>query len=590
MKSARSFFSKAVFLKALLRFWPIWAAYAFIWMLALPVQLMGGLDRPNLNAAWEVLSTVELTALWLCPIAACAAALAVFSHLYSERAANFAASLPVTREGMFLSCAAAGLLPLLAGNALAFLAALAVSFAGGYAALAPLAQWLAAVSLETVAYFGIAALCAMLTGHTVIMPLLFIAANTAAAALGNIALVVPRTFCYGFVNPGVVWSEALSPFIWILNNVGTSHMADGVLNGGAQLYGWGCLAAYGCLGALLLPVCLLCYRHRAMESAGDVVAIAPLRPVFVLVCSAGAAFILGNLFYELLAGYGGSGSGLAALAYSLCMAAAALIGWFAAEMLVHKSFAVFSPRRFAGWAAVSALCAAYVFTCSLDLTGFETRIPAPEDVESVSFYAGERDLEFSDPADIDVLLGLHAAAVEYRDGGGVYFTLDYSLAGGGEMKRSYNLSRERAGELEPLQELMNRPDVILMRKGAPSRLVPGDVYDAQLRYRARGGDGSLDIETLVLTPEEAAELYTECILPDMREGKIGLVWYSAGEEYLNAVCDATVELSFRAGANGLGGWFHTSPTVLSGRTNEWLAARGVELFTLAETGETDPAP
>ena len=125
--------------------------------------------------------------------------MAAFSHLYSERTANFYAALPVRRGAMFASCAAAGLLPLVVGNLLIALLALCVELAGGGVHFVSLAEWFAAVTLELVAYFGLASLCAMFTGHIVDMPLLFIAANTVAAALGNIALVVPNTFIHGYV-------------------------------------------------------------------------------------------------------------------------------------------------------------------------------------------------------------------------------------------------------------------------------------------------------------------------------------------------------------------------------------------------------
>ena len=39
MKSATSFFNRGVFVKSVLRFWPIWAIYAFVQLLVLPLRL-----------------------------------------------------------------------------------------------------------------------------------------------------------------------------------------------------------------------------------------------------------------------------------------------------------------------------------------------------------------------------------------------------------------------------------------------------------------------------------------------------------------------------------------------------------------------
>ena len=56
---------------------------------------------------------------------------------------------------------------------------------------------------------------------------------------------------------------------------------------------------YGLLGAMLLPASMALYKRRNIESAGDVVAIASVRPVFKYVCALACAFILGNMLYTL---------------------------------------------------------------------------------------------------------------------------------------------------------------------------------------------------------------------------------------------------------------------------------------------------
>ena len=43
MKSGTSFFNRGVLVKSVLRFWPIWAVYAFVQLLALPMNLVSAL-------------------------------------------------------------------------------------------------------------------------------------------------------------------------------------------------------------------------------------------------------------------------------------------------------------------------------------------------------------------------------------------------------------------------------------------------------------------------------------------------------------------------------------------------------------------
>ena len=135
MKSGTSFFNRGVLVKSVLRFWPIWAVYAFVQLLALPMNLVSALGGElNDSVNRYVLEAVYASQV-ICPIACCAAAMAVFSHLYSDRAAGFFSALPVSRSAMFVSLSLAGVLPLLAANVIVFLATLAEEALFGFCLL-----------------------------------------------------------------------------------------------------------------------------------------------------------------------------------------------------------------------------------------------------------------------------------------------------------------------------------------------------------------------------------------------------------------------------------------------------------------------
>ena len=70
MKSATLHFERGIFAKSVLRFWPIWAVYAFIWMLVLPVSIIDTLTRWTATDANSlVLNSIPNTAVMLCPAA-----------------------------------------------------------------------------------------------------------------------------------------------------------------------------------------------------------------------------------------------------------------------------------------------------------------------------------------------------------------------------------------------------------------------------------------------------------------------------------------------------------------------------------------
>ena len=591
MKCATSFFDRGVFIKSVLRFWPIWAIYAFVWMLVLPARLIDVLARAPSDAARIVLQSVEITAAWLCPLAACGAAMAVFSHMYSERSAGFFAALPVRREALFVSLCAAGLLPLLGANLLAFAAALAVEALFGVSGLAVLGQWLGAVTLMILCYFGIAVLCAQLTGHIVVMPILFIGVNVIASALGNMALVVPQLFCYGYVNTGSNIGAVFSPYVNMLNEVRISFLAYG----GAVLEGWSWLIIYGVVGILLLPVSMFLYCRRSNESAGDVVAINSVKPAFKYICGLATAFILGNLFYTIPFGSDPRGGIGEALLYSICMAAGAFVGCFGADMLLNKSFGVFGrPRRYIGWGVVSLLCLAIVFTCEFDVTGYEDRVPESSEVQSVRVSAGGVTVNFYEEDSIALAIEAHESAVEaksenesdeaYSSASATHLNIDYTLRGGGELAREYRVAYNGAADtLDILEELMNSREGIEARKSLSIPVTVNTVEEARVVF----SPDALEPELVQLTVEEAMELYRDCILPDMRDGTIGIVWYRMDDDYYNSVYDCRIEIDLKRSYNlPVSDSFYTVPTIWSERTNEWLTEHGIELKTLAESGET----
>lgn len=589
MKSGTSFFNRGVFVKSVLRFWPIWAIYAFAQLLALPLNIIAPLsDNLASTVNRYVLEAVSYTAQYLCPAACCASAMAVFSHLYSDRASGFYSSLPISRGTMFTSLSLAGLVPLLSANLIIFFVSLAEEALFGFSGAAALLEWLGAVSLLTVAYFGIAALCAQLTGHIVVMPVLFIAFGVAVSWLGNMALVVPDMFCYGYASGNARISDLFSPFICLPENIG---IISAPYPGVYHITGWIYMLAYGVLGMLLLPASCAMYVRHNVESAGDVVAIAPLRPVFQLICSFAAAFLLGNVFYTLPFGSSPADGSGQAIVYALCMSAAAFLGWFCAAMLVNKSFAVFSGvKRYIGWAVVSLLCAALVLSCELDLTGYETRLPEAGDVRGVRISAGGASAEFDEPANIASAIAVHESAISSReeneaarDGGyaGIYLYIDYELDNGGELNREYFLASDGlADTLDLLQELMNTTEGINSRKSLEIPMNSETISEGRITVTTEDGETQTLLE---LSSGEALELYRDCILPDMHDETIGLVWYRTDDAYRQSVYSCRIDIYARHDG-GLAYSFYTVPTIWSERTNAWLTEHGIELVTLAEAG------
>lgn len=619
MRSGTSFFNGPLFRKTVLRFWPLWFSYAFVLALALPVRLAGRLGRAAtaVDAARtaqfvpvEFLGSLGLVA---APIIGCAAAMAVYSHLYFQRSAAAYGALPIRRGSIFCSVTLAGLVPILAVNLLAALSCLAVGASQFKAVLPAALSMFGGMSLMVTAFFGIAAFCAQLTGSIIILPILFIAVNIAAFVFESVVLSVLGEFVYGFV-PRDYSLDLFSPLIGMFARSQYQsvyeHLADGSFRTVGYSYsGWAYSGGCAAVGALLLWPSGLLYRRRKLETAGDVVAIGILRPVFRYCAAIAGALLLAFLLADLVLPDAASMGLEGALIFALFMLIGGLVGWLAAEMLVQKSFRVFHMgRKWFGFGALWLLLSALLLCGELDLTGYEKRLPEQDEVLSVSVDVSGDSMELDEPENIAAVLELHESVIEGKDayesaarsraslGYGTASSetantatnynpqnlrLCYELADGRRLQRRYYISLSQK-DAELLETVSNSVEGILSRKQPDIEPSASTVSYASVSWVNAQGEP----ESLELSGAEAAELYWNCILPDMQDGNIGLVWYArAGAENSEVYdCRVSMELVKRGAAGEDYGYFYTYATLRSERTNAWLLERGVLLKTPEELG------
>jgi ABC-2 type transport system permease protein len=475
MRFGTSFFNGTVWKKTFLRFWPIWAAYLAMWTMCLPLRGLMTLQKENAFSVNDLtdfaLELGEYGGTFSVITALCFGvmmAMAVCSHLYSSRSANFSGALPVRREGLFLSYYLAGIAMFLLPNLLAFLLTAAVELAGGIGVYwTPLAYWLVCSTGTAFFFYSFAVFLGMFAGHILALPVFYVVFNILALAVYTLWTAVMSTFYYGYDYSGapglIVWLTPVEKLCADLgcswNTVtifseGESHTADGVA---FACDGLSTLAVYAAAGLVLAVLALLLYRRRQLESAGDVVAVRAMRPVFkygVALCS---GLFFGYLTSIIL------NSDEAFLMGAILVWGVA--GYFAAQMILDKTFRVF--RKWPGAAAVAAVFVALFLVVGFDLTGYETRIPDPASVEQVRITglpsapyddAGYMDVTLDDPAAIEEIIDLHRAATEHRSGDTATdgtatvcwnFTLRYTLKNGRTMSREYTVEGQAADENTP---------------------------------------------------------------------------------------------------------------------------------------------
>lgn len=398
MRSARSCFEPTLYKKDLLRFWPLWVSYTVLWLFLLPLELFS-------RAQWASMSSLLNYALRLPVSQTCSygpafalvygtlCALALWSYLYNARSANQLHALPLRREGHFLTRTAVGVTLFLLPHLIILLITVLVELSCGLgtAAVGVLVQAMGYQSLMCLFFFALGTFCALLTGHIVAMPAFVAIANLLVYGAATLVDTLSKLFLFGY-NGSIVGSSVVQFFTPVVhiyqtldyNLANTSVPVPGETDTVCQGYAFvdtGCLWAYAGVGLVLLALALLLLRRRHLETAGDVVAVPILRPVFQLGTALCGGVAGGLLTYYV---FTATGSILLLVCFTLIWT---VVASYAAKMLLEKSFRVLR----AGWKNCAA--ALVVVLCLLgalqtDLLGIETKVPDADQIASAEFYTG----------------------------------------------------------------------------------------------------------------------------------------------------------------------------------------------------------
>ena len=561
MPSVRSWFNPTLFKKNLTRFWPIWGLYLAIWVVVYPLNLV--LDRylsVRDFADYSVLNGIIGLGL---PMAVCfsiLAAMAVWSYLYNSRSVCLMHTLPIRREGLFLTNYLSGLTFFVLPNLAVFLLTLLAEGVRGAVNVGALCMWLVSVTLMELFFFSFATFCAMFTGHILCLPAFYAILNVLVAGVVWLLDAALSQFVFGYTGVQGLWRavEWLTP-VWKLGISGNIYVRAYV-DAAPWLVGLGYILIYAFIGLVLAALALVAYRRREMERAGDVVTVTWVRPVFLYGVAFCCALAFGTLFYNMFQYTLPEGAWTLLIFMLLCGAA----GYFIARMLLEKSFRVFHAWK--GCAVF--LCALVALTCVMefDLTGFERRVPDPGRVVSVSvtsnnsrpYDSGDYFSFLSeDEQIIQAVTALHRAVADNKNdlengawGGGWTesdlgyniqlsdtngFRVTYVLDNGHTMSRDYSYC------IPVTQQLLDDPD-------SPAALQEALLNLPQVRQQMYGlsdveTEQVLGIELTYYTVEDGYQSVSirgedmdtlfEAVQADLAEGGLGRRYLLDNEERMN---------------------------------------------------------
>lgn len=483
MQSKTSFFNRTLFRKNLSRYWPLWGFASFVGFLAPAAALVRMAQSGSMSVeplvvrqsyyylVGDIVPIISLVYAILC-------AMAVWNYLYNPRSVGMMHSLPIRRQGLFLTNLLSGLammaIPYLVAGGLG---TLLFACCGGFDAWGTLATVLAVIG-QNVTFFGLATFCAFLTGNIFALPVLYFLFNFLAPLGDWLCNLFARGFLFGFTADYSGSVDFLCPVVYltqrlyvntemsyqeVFNVQGGGHSTEYVITSVTLENAW-LIAAYAAAGLVFLALAYLLYRRRESERAGDVVAVRVFRPVFRFGVATLSALLGGRLLYALLWESFQVGDTFTPVPMAVCLMVAGLIGYYAASMLLAKSLRVFRGSAVGALCLVAA-CVAFCAGMRYDLFGIERRIPDQNEITQLEIYlasntyyltpedqpellSGAQDLQRTLIAQKDLIRSNYET---YRHGGSssdpdasTNIRYIYTLKNGSTVERFYTVSFARS--------------------------------------------------------------------------------------------------------------------------------------------------
>ena len=532
MKSKISLFNKAVFKRNIRGNIALWLGIVAIYLVALPMYVYMELTAWWVSADLSADMLQEyrvhqmITHIWrmrmfgaVFVIAAVVVAVVVFSYLFTGRNTNMMHTFPVTRMSLFCTNYATGLLFLVVPQVIAVLLALLVGASMGAVeglVLKYYFLWLVVAATETVFFYSMAVCVLMLAGNAAAAVVFYFILNYLYEGCCFMISGILSVVGYGLDRIGTEWPfDVLSPiqYMWqhITVIVGGSEDEHWVY----EFCGGGVLAGYLAAAAVLILLAVFAYQKKQLETAGDVITVGWLKPVFRW----GAA-ICGSAFGTIIFCYEFSME--PSIGRVLVTAAViAVLTFFVAQMVLERSVRVFTKRRISeGVAMAVCICALYAGLDN-DVFGIERKIPKEEEIQAV-IVNGRVGLYAHTPDEIAWVRGLHKQIIDskkefeslkmHADTGTEwsYAYFEYQLKDGSAVKRSYGIpiQKQKGSISSQIASYMKQPDVIL--KNYFGIHYPDiEVYGATLDLKNQGSQR--------ITQKEAQKLY-QAAVQDAEDG------------------------------------------------------------------------
>ena len=575
------------------RFWPLWLIYAIVLGLFIVAPMYtilfaqtraGGaadFDAAYVGNLWYL---ARLACIPIAVVAAIVVAASLNGRLFKAETATFYGALPLKRRTIFASSFTAGLIPLLGVPTLALLALLPlhVRFPSQVFLLMPL-QWFAVMVAVSFVMYALAQLACQLAGTWPVAVLLYAVLGFLAVCLETAAKLVVNSLVYGSADWEYAFDWASPPFFLAVH---------GIENGFGDFISvnWAYVIIYCMAAVLIVAVAGILNTRRPMESAGESVAYAQLRPILKYLAGISVALLFAGAtcLYRWLSGAGDpgipGGIGYACTIFA-AMAIGGLLGLVFAEIVMRRSTRGVFSCSWKGALALALVSLVFVGCVSTNPFGVVNKVPDASKVAAAQVVLdGEEAVCFSNVEGIEAVRSLNERVLAYggarTDGNREnesYANLGfiYELADGKVYQRTYRVyylwddngkvdsENEAVGLIEDALALANSPEG---KKSRLSKLLDTSkdnayVYTIDCQFDAYGS-------TRFEVPAELkASFIDEGLAPDLLDGVAGEIHAPWGWESSSTAIEVLVEVTAPDDTYVRGIWLDTANTP---HTIAWL--------------------
>lgn len=597
MTSRTSFFNRTIFLRELRRSAPLWVMYLLL-VLLLPFGLVSSYDPAGaFEPARQIVDYANAFSSLASFLYGAMLAWLLHASLFRATPTNYYAALPLRRETLFTTRFLTGLFAAAVPNLLSAALAWLVTAALGNPQPQACLVLFGASTLGFLFFYGLATACCMVSGHVVMMPILYIILNFVVLVVEIIITILLESFVYGMPQFNEQHLARFSPLYWMLfrdyggySDINGFHFED-----------WTYLAVLGVVGLAFSVLAFFLFRRREMERSGDVIAVRWIRPVFQYAFTLGCALVFCQIIKSTVSSADFSHSFATVMVLLLL---GALIGHFLARMMLYKTLRVFHG----GWRSLAICCAVLILgfgSMQLDLFGYCTYIPDISQIRAVSLQSyNPNGLSYpvTELASVEQVTTMHQHFLDERDylsaldSNNVTFYLAYELENGKTVTRKYSLPLDEAPTQNALTdefcEVYYSLPFVLARE-VPADVTAENITSCTIEYHdyqddetkvfyeedrtvAEGAAISVvdDSSFYTLGSAEAQTLFADCVLPDFADSSLGRnetypLWDST---HSLSGCSITLDFEYRVG-DGNGG-FQIMLTNDAARTCAYLKALG----------------